>query len=140
MPGQDLARMQSGVTALSQWLDTAHADWDPRANLYSRVTKVCEEAGEVAEEIDVLVLARIAVLISRAQGRVHSVLGSAIGENPRKGTTETMEAVVKELLDVVLTALGAIEHIRGNRGVALVELADHIETRLARVGLVLDTP
>jgi hypothetical protein len=76
--------------------------------LYGRVAKVAEESGEAM-----------------------SALIGFTGQNPRKGYSNTAEDVVKELLDVALTALCAIEHIRDELlllGAATTEqmLADHI--------------
>lgn len=62
-------------------------DLDPEAWLMRRVFKVAEEVGEVTE-----------------------ALFGALGENPRKGRTHTMDDVRRELLDVALAALAAVCH------------------------------
>ena len=57
------------------------------------------------------------------------------GQNPRKGVTHTIDDVRKELLDVAVTALGAIEHLDGNQGRSLDALAVHVAALMARAGL-----
>lgn len=91
---------------LSVWIDEGNSHRDPEAILWGRVSKVTGEAGEA-----------IAALIG------------ATGQNPRKGFTHDMLDVVQELLDVAVTALGAVEHISGNTGCAL----DLLETKLENV-------
>lgn len=96
------------ITALNDWIDRSpeNAKRDPEAATWGRVAKVCEEAGEA-----------IAALIG------------ATGQNPRKGTNGTMEDVRKELLDVALTALCAVEHLDrkvGVSGVSMAALEQHV--------------
>jgi hypothetical protein len=102
------------LAALSRWIDThpANAARDPEAQLWGRVSKVSEETGEA-----------IAALIG------------ATGQNPRKGLTHTMDDVVAELLDVAVTALCAVEHVRGNTGGSLDELVAMIDRTVLRAGL-----
>lgn len=95
------------LAALSRWIDDSNAGRDPEAILWGRVAKVSEEGGEV-----------VAALIG------------ATGQNPRKGVTHTMDDVVEELLDVVVTGLAAVEHITGNTGRSL-HLLDFKLQRLA---------
>jgi len=80
------------------------------AKAWGRVCKVSEESGEV-----------VAALIG------------VTGQNPRKGVTHTWDDVEEELYDVALTALAAIEHLRGNNGTALADLGPFVERRTARV-------
>lgn len=94
-------RIAGGIAALSRWIDAGQGDRDPEAILWGRVSKVTEEAGEA-----------IAALIG------------ATGQNPRKGYTHDHMDVVQELLDVAITALGAVEHMTGNTGKS-VRLLDH---------------
>lgn len=63
-------------------------DLDPEAHMWRRVTKVCEEAGEVDK-----------------------ALRGYIGENPRKGKTHTSIDIVEELLDTAGAALAAVFYI-----------------------------
>jgi hypothetical protein len=81
------------VLALLQWIDNSEKNWgrDPEAVLWSRVTKVCEESGEVWR-----------------------ALSAWIGENSRKGVHGSADDVIAELLDTASAALAAVVHIHGN--------------------------
>lgn len=104
---------QAALIGLSQWIDSGNAHRDPEAITWGRLAKIAEEGGEVIEAFI-----------------------AATGQNPRKGVTKTLEAVLEELLDVAVTALGAYEHIDGHQGRALREL-DHKIVRVAeRAGLL----
>jgi len=94
------------LVALSRWIDAPNAHRDPEAQAWARIAKVGEEHGEV----------------------VAAYIG-AIGQNPRKGVTHTMDDVTDELLDVALTALAAVEHLRGHDGESFALL----DAKLARV-------
>jgi hypothetical protein len=111
--GTDL-RGEVGARAavLSRWVDDGLAGRDPETIVWHRVAKIGEEAGEV---IDALI--------------------GATGGNPRKGVVGSMDHVVKELLDVAATALGAVEHLTGNQGTSGDRLAVHFGTLLDRVDL-----
>lgn len=89
---------------LSAWIDAGNADRGHEAQLWGRCSKVAEECGEV-----------VAALIG------------ATGQNPRKGVTHSIDDVVKELFDVAVTALAAVEHIRGNDGGSIYGFADHLD-------------
>ncbi len=99
---------------LSNWFDTspANAARDPEALTWIRVTKIAEEAGEVVD-----------------------AMNGATGANPRKGVCATMDNVKKELLDVAVTALGAVEHLDGAQGRSLAALFDHIAAVHRRAGI-----
>lgn len=101
------------LVALSRWIDASNAHRDPEAQDWSRIAKVGEEHGEV-----------IAAYIG------------AIGQNPRKGVTHRLDDVIDELLDVAVTALAAVEHLRDHRGDALTLLDGKIRMVAARAGLV----
>lgn len=60
----------------------------PLARHWSRITKVCSEAGEVMD-----------------------ALSKATGENPRKGVCGTWDDVTAELGDVLCAAAFAIQHV-----------------------------
>jgi NTP pyrophosphatase (non-canonical NTP hydrolase) len=109
---------QECLVALSRWIDDAPQNRarDPEARLWGRVAKVAEEAGEVT-----------AALIGMT------------GQNPRKGVTHARTDVEKELLDVAVTALCAVEHLRGNSGSSLAALEEHLLWLTGRAGL-LDEP
>lgn len=107
----DLA--QAALTALSEWIDAGNAHRDPEAVTWGRLAKITEEAGEV-----------IAAYIG------------ATGQNPRKGQTHSVDDVIGELLDVAVTALGAIEHLTGHQGDALARLDEKIVAVGTRAGVV----
>lgn len=108
------------IALLSEWIDQSYFDDRdsgilPGSELHvrRRVDKIMEEAGEVGQ-----------------------ALGGWFGENPRKGFTHTRTDVLKELLDVAVTALGAYESMTGNRGESEDALREHIGAVLDRVGIV----
>lgn len=101
------------LVALSRWIDAPNAHRDPEAQAWSRIAKVAEEHGEA----------------------VAAYIG-AIGQNPRKGVTHTVDDVVDELLDVALTALAAVEHLREHDGAALTLLETKLDRVAQRAGLV----
>jgi NTP pyrophosphatase (non-canonical NTP hydrolase) len=117
------------ITELNNWIDNSPANRqrDPEAALWGRVSKVMEEHGEVLEAI---VNAQ-----GQAVGRAIAALIGATGQNPRKGVTHTLDDVRKELLDVALTALCAVEHLDGGGGVAMAALQHHIDATYRRAGL-----
>lgn len=100
------------LVALSEWVDAGNVGRDPEAQLWGRCAKVAEESGEV-----------IAALIG------------ATGQNPRKGVTHTHEDLIKELLDVAVSALGAVEHITEHDASSIYRLADHLAALCDRAGL-----
>lgn len=100
------------LVALSRWIDDNAMGKDPTLQLWGRCGKVAEEAGEVAA----------------------AVIG-ILGQNPRKGITHDRPLLMGELLDVAVTALGAVEHITGNQGYAFDALAQHLAHVLKRAGV-----
>ncbi|MEU3401815.1 MazG-like family protein [Streptomyces filamentosus] len=116
------AEANAMLIAVSRWIDSAPANQarDPEALLWGRVAKVGEEAGEV-----------IAALVG------------ALGHNPRKGVHDTMEHVEYELLDVAMTALCAVAHLRSRRGGTpdlLGLLQQHIRTVHERSSASIEAP
>jgi len=108
-----MTALSESVRRLSGWIDESYpVGIDPELHLRRRIGKLMEEAGEVAK-----------------------ALGGYTGENPRKGFTHTREDVMKELLDVAVTALGAWEHMDGNRGNAPLAVTVHLDFLLNRAGL-----
>ncbi|MEU6309978.1 MazG-like family protein [Streptomyces sp. NPDC047014] len=81
------------IRRIKRWLDDSVGDLSPREVVLFRVLKVGEEFGEVAEA-------------------VHGVNGA----NPRKGRSHSMDDVMKELVDVAVTALVALETISPGEG------------------------
>ena len=104
---------QDALIALSKWIDAGNVHRDSEAVTWGRLAKIAEEGGEVIE----------------------AFIG-VTGQNPRKGVTHTTEDVEKELLDVAITALGAIEHLRGHDGQSLGLLDRAIVTVAKRAGVV----
>lgn len=91
------------LASLSAWLDeNIRTDLDNPLTR-CRVDKIMEEAGEVMDAYN-----------------------GYVGHNPRKGVTNGLDKVLKELLDVAVSALGAYEHLTGNQGIALEELMNFI--------------
>lgn len=106
------------IKALVEWFaehpPNKNKSWETMVALWA--AKVQEEAGEVAE-----------------------ALVGATAFNPRKGQTHSWDDVEKELLDVAVTALCALEHLRGSTGgggVGLEMLQRHLERAYRRIGTV----
>lgn len=102
----------AALVALSEWIDASNSHRDPEAVTWGRLAKITEEAGEVIE----------------------AYIG-ATGQNPRKGKTHSRHDVLEELLDVAVTALGVVEHLRGHRGDSLVLLDRKILYVAERAGV-----
>jgi hypothetical protein len=111
-----MSRAQDDLLAVSRWVDAGNVGRDPEALLWHRVAKVGEEGGEV----------------------IQALIG-AMGGNPRKGLTHSLADVEKELLDVAMTALGAVEHIRSHDGQSLRLLELHITAIAQRAGVATST-
>jgi NTP pyrophosphatase (non-canonical NTP hydrolase) len=108
-----LGDFSQGVAALSLWIDEGNVSRHPEAATWARLSKITEEAGEV----------------------VAAYIG-ATGQNPRKGITHTIGDVEEELLDVALTALAALEHLRGHDARSGCLLAEKLTRTLERAGLL----
>lgn len=102
------------LLAISRWIDESpryQEESQTTVDLW-RVTKLAEEAGEAV-----------------------SALFGAMGENPRKGCTHSRADVEYELLDVAVTALGAVAHGHGNQDVdPIALLLAHIDKVYDRAG------
>jgi hypothetical protein len=110
-----LEHMAAELVALSQWVDDGQPTHrDPEAITWGRIAKVSEEQGEV-----------IAAFIG------------ATGQNPRKGITHSRSDVIKELLDVAVTALAAVEHMTEHNAISLDLLRGHLEQLCRRVGITV---
>lgn len=108
----DLQRIGKNIATLSAWIDDANSDRNNEAATWARIAKITEEAGET----------------------VAAYIG-ATGQNPRKGTTHTMHDVEGELIDVAVTALAALEHLRGNDGSSMEAFDAKLRATLERVDL-----
>lgn len=107
---------RDALVALSEWIDAGNAHRDAEAVTWGRLAKIAEEHGEVIE----------------------AFIGWT-GQNPRKGVTHTRQHVEKELLDVAITALGALEHLRGHDGMSLPLLEIAIVKVAERAGVVRES-
>lgn len=81
----------------------------PLAQRWARVTKACEEAGEVWKELSRLT-----------------------GENPRKGACGSEEELLAELGDTASAALCAIQHLTKDRARTLAVLSAALEKARSR--------
>lgn len=97
------------ISALSRWIDEGNSARPSEAQTWARLAKITEEAGEV----------------------VAAYIG-ATGQNPRKGVTHTMHDVEEELLDVAITALAALEHVRGHDRRAIELMTDKVRRTMQR--------
>ncbi len=131
-PGAEVA-VGLQLAALSDWIDGSNLHRDPEAITWGRLAKLQEEAGEAADELLLLAVRKLG--LDSAAGRVVSAFIGATGQNPRKGVTHTTDDVVKELLDVAVTALGAVEHLVGNDGSSMDRLAEFVGRLVVRAGL-----
>lgn len=104
--------LSARIARLSEWIDAGNTHRDPEAATWARLAKITEEAGEV----------------------VAAFIG-ATGQNPRKGITHTQGDVQEELLDVALTALAALEHLRDHDGRSIELLEEKLSRILKRAGL-----
>ncbi|WIE81393.1 MazG-like family protein [Curtobacterium sp. MCSS17_016] len=103
MSGHTLSFIDDATGRFSTWLDSTYPDgMHEDLVTHRRVGKLVEEVGEVT-----------------------AAIGGYFGENPRKGTTHTLDDLQGELLDVAFAALGAWEHLDGNTGRAGTALLAH---------------
>ena len=85
-----LNRALTIIRNVDEWLDSEMSpDYaaQPLAHDWARITKVCEEAGEVWK-----------------------ALSRETGENPRKGACGTEDELLEELADTASAAMCAIQH------------------------------
>lgn len=113
---------QAALDALSRWVDDGNAtrfagmsrpELEAELLLLHRTIKVAEELGE----------------------SVQKIIGYT-GANPRKGVTAQRADIVDELLDVAVTALGAIEHIVGHDYLTMERLDSKIVAVAKRAGAI----
>ncbi len=100
------------VTRLRKWLDADAAPTSVEDARLLRVLKISEELGEVAE-----------------------ALHGALGANPRKGASHDWGDVAKELADVIVTAMVALDSVSGD-GATVVEqqLQGRVEEEITAAG------
>lgn len=116
-PPLSLEALLRAAQAVSEWLD------DPRnvpagfggprspANHVRRITKVCEESGEVWKE-----------------------WSKATGENPRLGESGSWDDVERELADTAMAALAGLFHLTGSREAVSERLGEAALKSASRAG------
>lgn len=106
-----LSSMGTDLAVLSDWIDTHNnaRGASAEAQQWGRLAKVGEEFGEA----------------------IQAFIGYT-NQNPRKGYYATKDAVIKELLDVALTALAAVEHFTGNAGTSVERFYSHTNDTMRR--------
>src|SRR6267378_4609937 len=109
--GKDLVPSAWVLASLSKWIDESRNNKvrDAEAQTWGRLGKLSEECGEV----------------------IGAFIGMT-GQNPRKGISHTRYDVLKELLDVAITALCAYEHMTENEGQSLEALYEAIQQNARR--------
>lgn len=113
-PAGELKRLMAIVRDVDAHLDANTAEpyrQQPLGADWARITKVCEEAGEVWK-----------------------ALSKATGENPRKGLCGTWDDVLEELGDTASAALCAIQHITKDEARTAAVLVAALEKAHRRVG------
>jgi NTP pyrophosphatase (non-canonical NTP hydrolase) len=98
------------IKDITAWLDESNPTGPHEDSM--RVMKLMEEAGEAAA-------AYIGVT----------------GQNPRKGVTHTQDDLLKELADVAITALCAIQHFTQDEAVTRAYLAAKVHGIITRSGI-----
>lgn len=104
------------VDQLRAWFDTTE-DATAHTTLAFRILKLTEETGEAAQ-----------------------ALVDAAGQNPRKPKTDDMDHVVKELCDVVLTALLALSTITPDVSSIFADHVRNAARRAAEAGAPITAP
>jgi hypothetical protein len=100
------------VEAINAWLDESN-DESPHEDSM-RVMKIGEEYGEA----------------------VAAYIGMT-GQNPRKRVTHTEDDLLKEIADVVVTGLCAIQHFTGSREVTRAIVAEKLAYIIRRAGIAV---
>lgn len=116
--GQQVTLASEQIVLISRWVDAhpPNRDASLTTQLWARCGKVGEEFGEVVAEII-----------------------RHTGQNPRKGGDWVLDNIDRELCDVILTALGAMQHLRDVQefggGNVLQTVFNHIESTARRAGV-----
>jgi len=104
----DGAAIWQTVQQARQWLDAQNGCGRPEQGM--RILKISEEIGEVA-----------------------TAWAGVTGQNPRKGSTHSLQDVADELGDVALTALVAVASLGFDPRQVLAGTASKVRERLAAV-------
>jgi hypothetical protein len=103
----------SEITEIDQWLDArVSGDYagQPLAQDWARISKISEELGEATQ----------------------AFIGYT-AQNPRKGRTHDLAAVLDELCDTVLTGVFAIQHFTKDEAVTRKLIADKLTYQYERM-------
>jgi NTP pyrophosphatase (non-canonical NTP hydrolase) len=98
------------ISDITAWLDKSNPSGPHEDSM--RVLKLTEEAGEAAA----------------------AYIGM-VGQNPRKGVTHTQDDLLKELADVAITALCAMQHFTQDKAVTRAYLASKVHGIITRSGV-----
>ncbi len=98
------------IRDITAWLDESNPDSPHEDSM--RVLKLLEESGEAA-----------------------AAYINMVGQNPRKGVTNTQDDLLKELADVAITVLCAMQHFTRNEAVTRVYMAAKVQQIITRSGI-----
>lgn len=105
--------MYERIAKITNWLNKSNEFVvDKQVDAMSRLLKIQEEAGEVAQ----------------------AYIGY-IGQNPRKGFTHSREDVINELADVVVTALCAMQYFTNDADTTKAYMINKINSIIERAGI-----
>lgn len=105
----------------------SHASWDPFADI-ADITAWLDESNPAGPHEDSM---RVMKLMEEA-GEAGAAYIGMVGQNPRKGVTHTMDDLLKELADVAITALCAMQHFTQDEAVTRAYMAAKIQAIIKR--------
>lgn len=106
------------------------ADWDLFGDIKD-ITAWLDESNPTNPHEDSM---RVLKLVEEAGEAAAAYIGMA-GQNPRKGVTHTQDDLLKELADVAITALCAMQHFTQNEAVTRAYLASKVHQIITRSGI-----
>lgn len=104
-----------GIDKFDQWLDDNVADEykeQPLAQDWARVSKVIEELGET----------------------IQCLIGMT-GQNPRKGVVNTLDDMLDEMADTIITGILCIQHYTKDEDETQAVILDRWAYRKQKIGL-----
>ncbi len=131
--GGTLGRVLAIIRNVDEWLDAAVSEdykTEPLGQHWGRVAKIGEEIGEARDEL-------ILGTVDSAYGRAIAALIALTGQNPRKGVCGTLDGLLKELGDVVVTGMFALQHFTKNENqtaAAIMAALEKAAKRAAEAG------
>lgn len=105
-------------------------DWDLFADIKD-ITAWLDESNSAGPHEDSM---RVLKLVEEAGEAAAAYIGM-VGQNPRKGVTHTQDELLKELADVAITALCAMQHFTQNEAVTRFYLASKVQQIITRSGI-----